>query len=411
MHLTLKRSKARLAAGAIVVAAALLAGSPSARADLPAGAPSPRPAGQPVAPPPVVPQSPRPQQPATPPQQQPVPPDVFEPPPRVPAPAQRPPVEVPSPAQAAPPPPTAAARTLAPTTAPTTQQSSSADSSSVTRPAAATAGSAHDAATAVPTTAPATAATGAAATRPAGTGVEAVKIRRPGGTAGSKSIDGPPAATSDLPRVALALGSVIGLILALRWGARKLMATPAAAGNAHLMQVVARTALAPRQQMLLVRVGRRLIVVGESGGHLTSLGHIEDPDEVAAVLGQAKTATLATPTPAAAAFGSLFGKLSKRFGGVADARREDADHAWDDMADEPLADRQSERGRLLGDPDADETSSVARRDQVGLSEAEAQAAVEAARHDIKALRAKLQQVTQRLADPDEPGQAGNAATA
>ena len=235
----------------------------------------------------------------------------------------------------------------------------------------------------------------------------------------------PPAtpATLDATRVGLALAAVIGLILLMRWGGRKFLALPAAASGG-LMQVVARTPLAPRQQLVLVRVGRRLMVIGDSGGRLSGLGQIDDPDEVAALLGQART-----PGPAAvgsgATFGALFGRLGQNFGGRRGGRDDDTE-----LDESAAAGQRSERELLFaGSDDADEEGSEAavthdrrpygvsgtvedarpagRPREVGLDEAQAQEAVEAARHDIQALRARLREVTQRLTGPARPDGGGS----
>ena len=44
--------------------------------------------------------------------------------------------------------------------------------------------------------------------------------------------------------------------------------------------------ISPRQQMMVVRFGRRILLVGSSGGEMTPLCQIDQPDEVAEVLAQ-----------------------------------------------------------------------------------------------------------------------------
>ncbi len=216
----------------------------------------------------------------------------------------------------------------------------------------------------------------------------------------------------DAGRVGGALALVIALILFLKWGSKKVFAMPNAGGANGLMQVVSRTALAPRQQLLMVRVGRRLMIVGDSGGRLSSLGEIGDPNEVATLLGQAqaKHDERAKSVP----FTSLLGRLAQR------TKRRQPDADWDELDATPSfsADNRSERDELLtGLHDQDERDGVMAiggdlphskyvdpiddddlpaRD---TADAEAQAAVEAARFDIQALRAKLREVTGRLTEP------------
>jgi len=86
-----------------------------------------------------------------------------------------------------------------------------------------------------------------------------------------------------------ALGLVIGLVLAARWVVVKVGGRPVAASNSAV-ELLSRTAVAPKSHVLLLRVGRRVLVVGDAGGELRPLGEIDDADEVADLLG-AVTAT------------------------------------------------------------------------------------------------------------------------
>jgi flagellar protein FliO/FliZ len=91
----------------------------------------------------------------------------------------------------------------------------------------------------------------------------------------------------DSGRIIAALFAVLVLILLLRWALRRLI--PAAlARQARGIRIVGRTAIGPKQQVLLLQVGRRMLVVGDSGQQLNTLCEINDPDEAAALLGQAQ---------------------------------------------------------------------------------------------------------------------------
>lgn len=121
----------------------------------------------------------------------------------------------------------------------------------------------------------------------------------------SSSVNDSKDSTSNLetPRVAIALAAVIALILLLRFGARRFLDLPGGQRSTSAVQVLSRTLLAPRQHVLLLKVGKRIIVVGESGGQMASLGDIADPDEVATLVGHIREEKL---TVSAKAFGSLF---------------------------------------------------------------------------------------------------------
>jgi flagellar protein FliO/FliZ len=56
-----------------------------------------------------------------------------------------------------------------------------------------------------------------------------------------------------------------------------------------MLDVLARAAVSPRHQMLLVRVGRRVVLVGQSPASMTALSEVTDPDEVAALIDAASS--------------------------------------------------------------------------------------------------------------------------
>jgi ArsR family metal-binding transcriptional regulator len=82
--------------------------------------------------------------------------------------------------------------------------------------------------------------------------------------------------------------------------------------NRGLVRVLARSSIAPRQQIVLVEVGARVLVLGDSAGQLSSLAQITDPDEVAQLLGRIESTQSAPPTRTA--FASLFGRETEKFG-------------------------------------------------------------------------------------------------
>jgi len=114
----------------------------------------------------------------------------------------------------------------------------------------------------------------------------------------------------DWTRLVLAMAVVLGLIIALRYAAGVLFPGARATRGSRAVRVLTRTPLAPRQQVLLLQVGRRVIVVGESAGALSSLGHIDEPDEVAELLGQIDNAEV---TAAPGRFKALFGRARNDF--------------------------------------------------------------------------------------------------
>lgn len=81
-----------------------------------------------------------------------------------------------------------------------------------------------------------------------------------------------------------ALGIVLGLLLLLRWGWMRLSGTQTAAAT-PVVEVLSRTPVAPRSHVLLLRIGPRILIVGDSGGGLRTLGSVDDEQEVADLLG------------------------------------------------------------------------------------------------------------------------------
>jgi flagellar biogenesis protein FliO len=84
-----------------------------------------------------------------------------------------------------------------------------------------------------------------------------------------------------------ALGLVVGLILLLRAMFNKLSGGRAVSfspSRGKAVEVLSRTAIAPRQHVTILRVGHRVLVVGDGGGQMNTLADIADPDEIAAIL-------------------------------------------------------------------------------------------------------------------------------
>ncbi|MDP6544095.1 MAG: flagellar biosynthetic protein FliO [Phycisphaerae bacterium] len=52
----------------------------------------------------------------------------------------------------------------------------------------------------------------------------------------------------------------------------------------EVLDVLARASVSPRHQLLLVRVGRRVVLVGQGPSSLTTLSEVTDADEVAALI-------------------------------------------------------------------------------------------------------------------------------
>lgn len=89
-------------------------------------------------------------------------------------------------------------------------------------------------------------------------------------------------------RVILGLGAVLGLIIGMKMGAGKILGIRGAGANANRgVRVLSRTMMGPRQQLVLLQVGRKLVLVSDSGGQVSTVTEVTDPDEVAELAAQA----------------------------------------------------------------------------------------------------------------------------
>jgi len=125
-----------------------------------------------------------------------------------------------------------------------------------------------------------------------------------------------------------ALGVVIGLIFAARWCLARMQhgGNPAATSSAAV-EVLARTPIGNRQAVTLLRVGGRVIVVGDAGGAMTTLADIDDEQEVADLLQSVSTSR-------ADSAASGFRDLYRQMAGLAGNRHADtpSDHDTDPHA-------------------------------------------------------------------------------
>jgi flagellar biogenesis protein FliO len=160
----------------------------------------------------------------------------------------------------------------------------------------------------------------AAATQPAATGqpmtptrpaaaaaaapvLPAIELQKLGATANDGASRKGPAGegTSSTPwwlTTGAALAVVLALIFVLRGVLARWAGRSAAGINSPVVEVLHRTALAPRQHLVLIRLGARVLLVNESASGLRTLATIRDPQEVADLL-----ANLSAGKPSSASSG------------------------------------------------------------------------------------------------------------
>lgn len=115
-----------------------------------------------------------------------------------------------------------------------------------------------------------------------------------------------------LSNTLVALVVVVGLILLIRLAIGRFQGRmgPAARRSSPAIEVLSRVALAPRNHLLLVRIGQRLLVLGDSPHGLTSLANLDNPQEVAAILLQVASSK---PGSATAQFQQMLAKMSGQY--------------------------------------------------------------------------------------------------
>jgi flagellar biogenesis protein FliO len=111
----------------------------------------------------------------------------------------------------------------------------------------------------------------------------------------------------DAQRVIFALALVLALIFATRWIVKKYF--PSVVGGSNgVVRVLSRSPLTPKQHVLLVQVGKRVLVVADNGTQMSSLSEITDADEVALLVGQS-----ATRAPVRESFDTTFDKAQESY--------------------------------------------------------------------------------------------------
>ena len=80
----------------------------------------------------------------------------------------------------------------------------------------------------------------------------------------------------------------------------------AAPASTSVLEVLSRVSIAPRNHVLLMRLGSRILVVGDSPAGLRTLADIADPEEVAGLLA---AVVAAKPNSISAGFSQMIGRF------------------------------------------------------------------------------------------------------
>ncbi len=81
-----------------------------------------------------------------------------------------------------------------------------------------------------------------------------------------------------------AMAVVIALIFALRWMLKRLGRVQGIPGRAVSIEVLSRVNLTARQQLVLVRMGRRVLLIGAGPQSATTLSEVTDTEEAEELL-------------------------------------------------------------------------------------------------------------------------------
>lgn len=87
-----------------------------------------------------------------------------------------------------------------------------------------------------------------------------------------------------IARTLVALGVVIGLILVVRVMAKRFGVAVVSGGRNQPMEVLARKSVGAKQQLLVVRFGRRVVLVGTGAAGMAAISETSDAQEVAEML-------------------------------------------------------------------------------------------------------------------------------
>lgn len=126
----------------------------------------------------------------------------------------------------------------------------------------------------------------------------AAKVRQTGSTAPARQYEAIPLRQPDLKpdgddkgfefktpdgvvrNTAISLGLVLGLFLVVAWMMKKSQPRSHTALPAAVVEVLGRVQVSPKQQLQLIRMGPKLLLVSSTGQQMHTLGEISDPHQV-----------------------------------------------------------------------------------------------------------------------------------
>ena len=155
-----------------------------------------------------------------------------------------------------------------------------------------------------------------------------------GGAGGDESI------TGNIGNMAMSLLFVVGLIVVGVLVLRRLFPGMRGGNAGGPVQVIGKHFLSPKQQLFLVKIGSRVVVIGAAGGNLSQVCQITDAEEIASLVSQCEQ------TNSASISRSFRGLFASKRGQLRDALAEDADGVEGEQVGEVREELDSAVGRL-----------------------------------------------------------------
>ncbi len=115
----------------------------------------------------------------------------------------------------------------------------------------------------------------------------------------SRSLADPLVARGDAVRMILSLAAVLAALVGGVWFLRRMVPGVKAAGANRLIEILSRTAVGPKQSVVLLRVGSRMILVGVTSDSVRMLSEFGEGAEIERLI---------PAVPGAAAKGGAFGE-------------------------------------------------------------------------------------------------------
>jgi flagellar biogenesis protein FliO len=111
--------------------------------------------------------------------------------------------------------------------------------------------------------------------------------------------------------------AVLAVIAGAALAVRKLVPGNRLVTGSQILRIVARTHVTPRQQLMLVKLGRQMVLLGVSSDRVTPLATVTDPEQVAMLLGEAASGR---PNSIASAFSESFEAETHAYAAETDGR-------------------------------------------------------------------------------------------